>query len=53
MLAGCVRAQSVMCTQVLTKARAFESIKCCVWLKKERFAFALRRLTRLIVMSNH
>src|SRR6266478_4885373 len=41
-----------MCTQVLTKARAFESIKCCVSLKKERFAFALRRLTRRIVMSN-
>src|SRR5207247_10554527 len=44
--------RSVMCTPVLTKASAIESIKCCVSLQKERFAFTLLRLTRRIVLSN-
>ena len=47
-----MRWRSVMCTPVLTKASAIESIKCCVSLQKERFAFTLRRLTRRIVLSN-
>ena|SRR6266536_6110336 len=44
--------RSVMCTPVLTKASAVESIKCCVSLQKERFVFALRRSHARIVMSN-
>src|SRR5437899_4191852 len=44
--------RSVMSNPVLTKASAIESIKCCVSLQKERFAFTLLRLTRRIVLSN-